>query len=407
MSDVIDTLIVGAGQAGCEVAFGLRQAGYQGSITLLGDEAQLPYRRPPLSKAYLSDEMRVEALLVKPAPAYDKFRVHHVPGANCVAIEPAIRQVRLADGRLHRYQNLVLATGGRARQLTTPGCDEVLVHYIRTLSDIDQLKQGFREGARLVIIGGGYIGLEAASVAIKKGLKVTVIEAMPRVLERVTAPQMSAFYENYHRAQGVDLRTGVSVAQLRPDDGCSQVVLADGTALAADLIIAGIGLEPNIALAQQAGLEVRAGIVVDQYARTSAPGILAVGDCTEGYNAFLGRHARLESVGNAVDQARQAVNTIMGVEKPSASAPWFWSDQYDLKLQMVGLSQGYERVVVRGDMRTSSFCVFYLKDNVVISADAVNRAKEYVMAKKLIEQRVVVDAALLGDEQNDLAQLLG
>jgi 3-phenylpropionate/trans-cinnamate dioxygenase ferredoxin reductase subunit len=399
-------VVVGGGQAGSELVTALRQQGFAGRITLIGDEPYVPYRRPPLSKTFLSGEATQESLYIKPHAAYEKHGIECRLGIGVEAIERDERLLRLYDGTTLPYEVLALTTGGRARRLSLPGAEHPNVHYVRTLDDIARLRDQFKPGKRLLIIGGGYIGLEAASVGIKKGLQVTVVEALPRVLARVTAPEISAFYERVHRDKGVDVRTGVGVHSFEYGEHVETVVLADGTRLPADLIIVGVGLIPNTELADAAGLEVSNGIVVDAYCRTSDPNIYAAGDCTNHDNGFLGRRFRLESVPNAIEQGRIAASAICGKPVPYNSVPWFWSDQYDLKLQMVGISQGYDRIVIRGDMNANSFCAFYLKDGVVISADGVNRAAEFMVAKKLVADRVSADPGQLADESIALKSLI-
>jgi len=400
------TVIVGAGQAGSELATSLRQHGYADSVVLIGDEDYVPYRRPPLSKTYLSGEVTLESLFLKPRAVYEKHAIECRFGIGVESIDCAARSLRLYDGSVLRYDKLALTTGGRPRRLSVPGAERSNVHYIRTVADIDRLKQQFGEGKRLVIIGGGYVGLEAASVGIKKGLQVTVVEALPRVLARVTAPEISAFYERVHRGHGVDLRTGVGVHALEGSGDTCTVVLADGTRLAADLVVIGVGLIPNTELAEAAGIEVSNGIVVDRYAVTSDPDIVAAGDCTNHDNVFLGRRLRLESVPNALEQARVAAASILGRPRVYDAVPWFWSDQYDLKLQMVGLSQGYDNLIVRGDMDANSFTAFYLKDGVVISADSVNRPQDFMVAKRLVAERAAVPSERLRDDAVPLKSLL-
>lgn len=400
-------VIVGAGQAGSEVATSLRQQGYAGRIVLIGDEPHLPYRRPPLSKTYLAGAADANSLLIKPRATYEKAGVELLIPAQVVRIDRATHQVMLADGQVQAYDKLVLATGGHARRLPLPGADAPNVLYLRTLADVDAIRAEMAPQRRMVVVGGGYVGLEMAASATKLGLKVTVLESAPRVLVRVTAPEMSAFYERVHREAGVDIRTGVSLQRFDQASGrVVAVVLADGTRIDADLVIVGIGLIPGVELAQDAGLEVGDGIVVDAYGRTSDPDILAVGDCACQPNEWFGRQLRIESVPNAMEQARTVVGTLCGKLQPFRSVPWFWSDQYDLKLQMVGLSQGYDQVVLRGDPATRSFCTFYLRDGVIIAVDAVSRPAEFMQAKKLVAERVRADAKVIADEQQPLQALL-
>ncbi|AOE86779.1 NAD(P)/FAD-dependent oxidoreductase [Pseudomonas sp. TCU-HL1] len=402
------TVVVGAGHAGAELVAALRQQGYAGRIILIGDEPELPYRRPPLSKAYLSGEVDRDSLQIRSATAYDKLQVECWTGTEVCAIDRQQRSVMLGDGRTQGYDHLVLATGGRPRRLTDPAAQKANVHYIRTLADIDRLKADFVDGRRLLVIGGGYIGLEAAAVGIKSGLAVTVLEAAPRLLARVAAPEISAFYERAHSSRGVDVRTAVSVESFGGDERVESVRLSDGSELQVDLVIVGIGILPNDDLAREAGLEVDNGIFVDSYAKTSIdPRILAVGDCARHVNGFLGKFVRIESVPSAQEQARTAAATICGKPVAHVAVPWFWSDQFDLKLQMVGLSEGYDKLVLRGDLASESFSAFYLRGNVVLSADAVNRPQDFMVAKRLVAERVSVNPQALADESIALKSLLG
>lgn len=400
------TVIVGAGHAGAELVATLRQNGYAGRIILIGDEPELPYRRPPLSKTYLSGEATRDSLLIRSAAAYDKLQVECWTGVQVCGIDRERRSVMLDDGRVQAYDKLVLATGGRARRLQDAAAQKPNVHYIRTLADIERLQADFAPGKRLLVIGGGYIGLEAASVGIKGGLHVTVLEAAPRVLARVAAPEISAFYEHAHRSRGVDVRTGTSVQSFQGGERVESVHLSDGSELPVDLIIVGIGILPNDELAREAGLEIDNGIVVDAYAQTADPDILAVGDCAQHVNGFLNCFIRIESVPSAQEQARTAAHTLCGKNLPHIAVPWFWSDQFDLKLQMVGLSQGYDQLVLRGDVAAESFCAFYLRNGVVLSVDAINRPQDFMVAKRLVAERAVVDPQVLADESVGLKSLL-
>ncbi|WP_372778986.1 NAD(P)/FAD-dependent oxidoreductase [Litorivivens sp.] len=404
MSETV--VIIGAGQAGCDLTAALRQQGFEGRIVMVGEEPALPYRRPPLSKAYLSGDMTEEQLYIKPASTYEKQNVEVITGVRVERIDRAAKNVTLANGEVLDYTKLALCTGGHARRLPLPGAEKPNVHYVRTIADIEKLKAQFLPGKRLLIIGGGYIGLEAAAVGIKKELKVTLVEAMPRLLARVTGPALSEYYYGVHSAKGVDIKLGAGVDALEGDELVEKVVLADGTKLDADVIIVGIGLIPNTELAEAAGLEVDNGILVDQQCRSSDPDIFAAGDCANHDHGFLLRRMRLESVPNASEGARVIAATICGKEAVHNGAPWFWSDQYDLKLQMVGINQGYEEVVIRGSMEENNFSAFYLCGGVIISADTVNRPKDFMVAKKLVAGRVKADAATLSDESVELKSLI-
>lgn len=400
------TVIVGAGQAAVELASQLRQQGYDGRLLLIGDEPYLPYRRPPLSKAYLSGEATMESLFIRNAAALEKLHIECWTGVSVTRIDRIRKILTLSDGRSQPYEKLVLATGGRARALAMPGAEADNIYTVRNILDIERIKPHFVEGRRLVVIGGGYIGLEAAAVAIKKGLQVTVLEAASRLLARVAAPELSAFYERAHSKRGVVVRTGVSLKALHGSPNVTDLELADGSRIAADLLIVGIGLIPNTELAADAGLAVDNGIVVNEFAETADADILAIGDCAKHHNHYFGRAMRLESVPSALEQARTAAQTLTSKRTPHAAVPWFWSDQYDLKLQMVGLSEGYEQLVFRGNVEDESFSAYYLRQGVVISVDAVNRPQDFVVAKKLVAERVAVTAAALADESIALKSLL-
>ena len=404
-------IIIGAGHAGGELAIALRNEGWEGRILLLGEEAHLPYHRPPLSKAYLAGSVEKSSLSIRPQMAYDKANVEFIGGVRVSRIDRANQRLELADGSQLAYDKLAIATGGRPRPLSVPNAAVAErcanLHYLRTLDDVEQIRAQLAPGKRLAIVGGGYIGLEVAASAIAQGLQVTVLEALPRVLQRVTAAELSAYYERKHREAGVDIRTGVQVADLEvTGDTVTAVLCADGSRLAADLVVVGIGLLANTELAAEAGLQVDNGILVDEHAQTSDPHIYAAGDCTNHPNALLGRRLRLESVPNALEQSRVAAANMAGKAKTYASVPWFWSDQYELKLKMVGLAEGFERLVLRGDPATDSFSAFYLKGDKVLAADTVNRPQDFIAAKRLVAEGIAVTDAQLADDSRPLKELL-
>lgn len=394
-------VIIGAGQAGAQTIISLRQGGYEGNISLIGDETELPYQRPPLSKKYLSGEMEAERLYFRPQEFYDKENVSLYLGRRAAEIDRKAKTVKLDDGTMLPYDALVLSTGSRPRPLPLPGADLHQVYDMRAISDIAAMQPHFTPGKKLVIIGGGYIGLETAAVARKMGLETTVVEAADRVLARVTDPQISAFYERVHAEEGVTVMTGVGVAALVGEGAVSGVELSDGRILPADCVVVGIGILPNVELAEAAGLEVDNGIVVDENACTSDPAIYAAGDCTQHPNNLLGRRLRLESVHNAIEQGKAAAAHILGTPKPYHDIPWFWSDQYDVKLQIVGLSGEHDSTILRGDSDSRSFALFYFKGDKLIAVDAVNRPAEFMLAKKLVPQAAqgaIIDPARLADE---------
>lgn len=400
-------VIVGAGQAGGEIAIELRKLGYAGGVTVVGDEPCLPYKRPPLSKAYLAGSVGEDSLHLMSKANLEKAGIECLSGLRVLRIARAGRRVELSDGRSLPYDRLALTLGGRARSLPLPGADKLNVFPLRTLADVNAIRPHCAPGRRVTIVGGGFIGLEVAAVLTKLGLKVTVLENLPRVLARVTAPEVSAFFERVHREAGVDLRTGVQIAAFEGMGEVTRVKLADGSHINTDFVVVGIGLLPNTELAAEAGLVVDNGIVVDEFTRTSDPDIVAAGDCTNHPNELMGRRIRLESVQNAVDQARAAAQTLMGRATPYRTVPWFWSDQYDLKLQMTGLSAGYERMVLRGDPKTQrAFSAFYIKDGHLLAADTVNRPQDHMLARKLIAIRAPVDEQRLADPTVPLKTLL-
>ena len=406
--------VVGAGHAGGEIAFALRQQGYVGPLTIVGEESHLPYQRPPLSKAYLKGECEATSLYLRQLAAYEKANIGLLLSRRVERIDRANKKLVFDDGREVAYSKLGLATGGRARRMTISDAARAErtgnFHYLRNIDDVMAIRSRFEAGQRLVVIGGGYVGLEVAASAIARGVKVTVLEALPRVLARVTAPQMSEFYEKVHRDAGVDLRTNIEVTGLdfnAAGDAVTAVHCTGGVVIPTDFVVVGIGLLPNTEVAQAAGLDVDNGIVVNEYAVTSDPDIVAAGDCTNHPSVFCGRRIRLESVPNAVEQARVAAASLAGNPKVYDSVPWFWSDQYDLKLQMTGLSQGYDQFILRGSMQNKSFAAFYLKDGRLVAVDAVNRAQEFMVAKRMVAACKPFDPVALADESVPLKTLAG
>lgn len=398
------TVIVGAGQAASEAAVALRQKGYAGRLLMFGDEAYPPYQRPPLSKAYLSGQAELQALNLKPATAYEKLGIEIRTHVRVEQLDAKARRVSLSDGTTQGYDRLILATGGRPRPLSVAGtrCGHPSnLHYLRTIDDVNRIRQQLVPHFRLAIIGGGYVGLEVAAIATRLHVRVTVLEALPRVLARVTAPELSAFYEKVHREAGVEIHTSTQVERLELDpsgDAVKAIVCADGRVLPVDLVIVGIGLLPNVELAEQAGLAIENGIAVDESGQTSEPNIFAIGDCSSRPSSLYGRRIRLESVPNALEQARALAAVLCGLPCPAESPPWFWSDQYELKLQMVGLSRGYDTLVLRGDPSSRSFIAFYMKERRVIAADAVNSPAAFMFAKRIVgRQPLVDDVAALAD----------
>lgn len=379
-------VVVGAGHAAAQMVSSLRAEGWTGDITVIGDEQSAPYQRPPLSKAYLHGDISADKMLIRPVAFYEKHNVQLRLGVRVTEINRQAATVALSDDNILAYDYLCLATGARARRLdSVVGANLPGIHYLRTISDIDMILADLDGSNKAVIVGGGYIGLETAASLRKKNIEVTVLEAADRILQRVTVPVMSEFFARIHREEGVRVIEGVGLSEFVGHEGrVSGVKTTQDEILAADVVIVGIGVIVNDELAQSAGLTIDNGIVVDDYCVTSDEKILAIGDCTNHYNAHYDRRLRLESVPNANEQAKIAAKTLCDHRTPYNSLPWFWSDQYDVKLQIAGLSQGHDDIVVKGDMSTRSFGVFYLKDGKVISADVVNNPKYFMQAKKLI-----------------------
>ena len=403
-----DVLIVGAGHAGAQAAIMLRQLRFDGSIGLLGSEPELPYERPPLSKEYLAGEKPWDRMLIRPAAFWAEREVALLPGRRVTAINPAARAAVLESGEQLGFGKLIWATGGRPHRLSCAGADLAGVHSVRCRADVDRMIAELPDTRGVVVVGGGYIGLEAAAVLTKLGKQVTVLEAQDRVLARVAGEPLSRFFETEHRAHGVDLRLGVTVAGIEGRDGrVTGVRLADGASLPCDMVVAGIGIAPNVEPLDQAGADCTNGVHVDAFCQTSLAGIYAVGDCAAHENRFAdGARIRIESVQNANDQANTAARAIAGAAQPYEAVPWFWSNQYDLKLQTVGLSTGHDRTVLRGDPAERSFSLVYLRGGRVIALDCVNATRDYAQGKKLVEAGTAVAPELLADKARPLKELL-
>lgn len=382
-------VIIGAGQAGGQAVASLRQFGYKEEIVLFGDESHLPYQRPFLSKQYLSGEHEEGRVFLRAEKFYNDQNITLRIGERVASIDPSAQQISTDKGEKIDYQDLILATGSRPRILNIAGSDLGGIHYLRTLDDVNAIKPTLVEGKKMVIVGGGYIGLEVASVAVTAGMDVTVIETEERILKRVTTPEMSEFYHKLHTDRGVKivLNSGVNGFEAKNDSKKLSHVLCKDQTLEADVAIVGIGIIPNIELAQEAQLDCDNGITTDGFCLTSAPHIYAIGDCSNHPNPVLKRRLRLESVPNAMDQAKVAASNIVGKEKTYSAVPWFWSDQFELKLQMVGYSADSDSQVLRGNKEQQQFSIFYLKNNCLVAVDAVNSAREFMAGRKLYGQQ--------------------
>ena len=397
-------VVIGAGQAGFSVVSKLRTLGFDGELVLIGEESDPPYQRPPLSKAYLLGEMERERLYFRPESYYAENNIDLRLGVRAEAIDPEAKTIATSEGQLG-YDELVLATGSTARPLPDgvggglPG-----VFTVRTLADIDALESFVAEGKSALVVGGGYIGLEAASVCRKKGMSVTLLEATERILQRVAAPETSSYFRQLHDSHGVDVREGAALAAITGDGHAEAAEMADGSSVPCDLVVVGIGISPNDRLARDAGLKTENGIATDAFGRTSDPHIWAAGDCAS--LPYRGARIRLESVQNAIDQAECVAGNICSQETRYDPKPWFWSDQYDTKLQIAGLNTGYDRVIVRPGEQEGAVSHWYYHGDDLLAVDSMNDPRAYMVGKRLIEGGRSPEAAEIGDPSTDLKALL-
>ncbi len=398
----LQAVIVGASHAGGQLAANLRQNGWTGSILMIGDEPILPYHRPPLSKGYLSGQTSLSELLIRSADFYEKQNIIF----RCAQVSSINRQnqrLELQDGSTVAYDKLALCLGARPRKLSSPHADLAGVHELRSARDIENIKATLDRTRHAVIIGGGYIGLETAASLRTLGIDVTVLESANRVLQRVTAPQVSGFYTRVHQEAGVDIRTEMNVRAIIGHRQVSGVECSDGSFFPADLVIVGIGVQPNVELAEAAGLNTDNGILINGQCLTNDVNIVAAGDCANHYSTRYGRRIRLESVPNTTEHAKVAAATLCNKPAEIRALPWFWSDQFDLKLQIAGLSQGYDSVVIRGDVQNKrSFSCFYFQEDQLIAADCINRPQEFLFSKKVILEQTPVDKKLLADDDTPI-----
>jgi 3-phenylpropionate/trans-cinnamate dioxygenase ferredoxin reductase subunit len=406
MSNSQSAVIIGGSHAAVQLVISLRQKGWEGQITVVSEEPHMPYHRPPLSKAYLAGDSSEEQLALRAPAAYEKLDVNFMLGVSVKRIDTQAYKLELDNNQTLPFSKLALCTGARARPLPIPGADLQGVHYLRTMDDVGGIQQSAASAKTAVIIGGGYIGLETAASLRKLGIAVTILETESRLLKRVASETTSEFYLRLHQQHGTDIRCNTMATAIEGDAAVTGVVCGDGNKISADMVIIGIGVIPNTELACDAGLDVDNGVLVNEFAQTSHRDIVAAGDCTNHPNPMLKTRLRLESVPNATEQAKAAAASICGIEKQYAELPWFWSDQYDVKLQIAGMNQGYTDAVIRGDSGSSSFSVFYLKDNLILAADCINRPKDFMLAKKLIMQGKPTEAAALADETTELKTLM-
>jgi 3-phenylpropionate/trans-cinnamate dioxygenase ferredoxin reductase component len=404
-------VIVGAGQAGFQVAASLRTEGYEGPIALIGEEPNLPYQRPPLSKGFMAGKQDIVSTALRPLAFYESHRIELVTGSRVTEIDPITRSVRLVSGRSIPYEALVFAVGARNRILPVKGADLDGVCYLRTDREAVDIQQRLQQARDIVVVGGGFIGLELAAAARTLGKPVRVLEIQPRLMPRVVAPILSDFYRDVHLSQGVEISLGVGLSEIMGEQGkVSQVVLSDGSVCPADLVLVGIGVVPNVDLARSAGLRVSNGILVDEQLRTEGENIYAVGDCAHHPNPFAdpigGGRVRIESVQNAVDQAKCVAASIVGHAADYRAVPWFWTDQFDIKLQMVGLSGGFGQVVTRGELESRKFSVFYFRNGRLAAIDSVNRPGDHMAGRKLIGAGTAITPEQAADPSVDLKALI-
>ncbi len=396
-------VVIGASHAGSQFAFSLRQGGWKGDITIIGEEFDYPYHRPPLSKAFLSGEKKIQDILLRPAELYEKSGINIRLGERVKSIDRSNKSITTEDNNVIYYHKLVIATGARVREIPIPGSEIEGVCYLRNARDVNNIKSQVIPGKHAVIIGGGYIGLETAASLRKQGMEVTVIEAMSRILQRVTAPELSNFYKRIHLEEGVKIFEETVATEFKSIDEKINVLTSCGKSFLGDMVIVGIGVIPNVELANSAGLKVENGVEVNEFCQTSDSEIYAIGDVSWHYNKIYDRSLRLESVPNATEQAKIAALHINKKPKAYNSLPWFWSDQYNLKLQIAGLSNGYNDIVIRGDINKSrSFSAFYFKDNKLLAVDAVNSPREFMFTKMVLTKEQKLNKEILSDISLDL-----
>jgi len=397
MTDTV--VIAGAGHAAGQVIATLKQKKFGGRIVMIGDEPYLPYQRPPLSKKFLAGELDAERLHFKPATFYDDTSIDVALNTRVTGIDPAKRSLSTDDGQTIAYSKLVLALGSRVRKIPVAGEELQGVFYLRSIDDVHDIRSNIAADKKVVIVGAGYIGLEVAAVCRQLGLRVTVVEMADRVMSRVVSPQVSVFYRQQHETHGVEFMLSTGLKAIHGDDHVTAVEVGDGAMVEADFVVIGAGILPNCELAQTAGLTIDNGIAVDDRCQTSDPNIYAVGDCSSHPSDIYGRRIRLESVHNALEQAKTAASNICGIEEHYSQVPWFWSDQYDLKLQIAGLSEGYDQTVIRGEQSDKKFSCFYLKDGILIAVDAINSPRDFMRSKSLIADKAAIDPEKLADSR--------
>jgi len=400
-----DILIVGAGQATGQLLISLKQKKYKGKIKVFADEKYYPYQRPPLSKKYLSDELSYERLFIKQRKFFDELDVEFNLSCRVEKISTNKKQIQTKEGQ-HNYERLVIATGTRPRRISIDLQESKNIYYLRNIEDAEKIKHSIKKNQSIVIIGGGYIGLEVAATAIKFGCEVTVIEQQDRVMKRVVSKEVSNFFEDYHLSQGVRFIFNDEINSIKRVNNKHEISLSTGKIIHADSILVGIGGIPNTEIAENTDIEINNGISIDSKCKTNINNIFSMGDCTNFWSELYGKKIRLESVQNAIDQAKVLAENIMNIDSVYDSVPWFWSDQYDLKLQIAGLSEGYDETILRGDKKTKSFSCLYLKEGKIIAIDAINRPKDFIQSKVLIQEKRRIDREKASNEDFELKQFI-
>ena len=400
-----DILIVGAGQATGQLLISLKQKKYKGKIKVFADEKYYPYQRPPLSKKYLSGELSYERLFIKQRKFFDELDVEFNLSCRVEKISTNKKQIQTKEGQ-HNYERLVIATGTRPRRISIDLHESKNIYYLRNIEDAEKIKHSIKKNQSIVIIGGGYIGLEVAATAIKFGCEVTVIEQQDRVMKRVVSKEVSNFFEDYHLSQGVRFIFNDEINSIKRVNNKHEISLSTGKIIHADSILVGIGGIPNTEIAENTDIEINNGISIDSKCKTNINNIFSMGDCTNFWSELYGKKIRLESVQNAIDQAKVLAENIMNIDSVYDSVPWFWSDQYDLKLQIAGLSEGYDETILRGDKKTKSFSCLYLKEGKIIAIDAINRPKDFIQSKVLIQEKRRIDREKASNEDFELKQFI-
>ena len=401
-----EIVVIGSGQAAIQTVMSLKRNEFTGSIKVIGEEDHLPYQRPPLSKDFLLEEYKPERVSLKKKEFYEENGVDLILGKRAESIDTILKEITLSDENRIRYDQLIIATGSRVRKLNVPGSDKKGIYYLRDLDDANALKQRLKKNKKMVIVGAGYIGLEVASVAASLGVEVTVIEMANRVMNRTVDPMISSYYQKLHESHGVKIHLDNGLKAFEGGDSVNAVLCSDGLILEADLVVIGAGVLPNQEIAIEAGLECNNGIMVNEFGETSTAHVYACGDCTNHPNKGLNTRLRLESVHNAMEQSKTVANTIMGNKEPYDQVPWFWSDQYDHKLQLVGISGDHDEVVMRGLESEQKFLLFYLKNSELIAVNAINSSKEFLICRKLVANKVKISSDVIKDQSVNLNDLL-